>query len=107
MPNQMLKRIVWLLCLSIALTACKEKAEVIEVVRAIKTMTVSEQAVEQILKFSGLVAAVDSSDLSFQVGGQVESVKVDIGDQVEKDKCSLFLIRSPTSWRWIRSKLSL
>ena len=95
MPKQMLKRIIWLLCLSIALTACKEKAEVIEMVRAIKTMTVSEQAVEQILKFSGLVAAVDSSDLSFQVGGQVESVKVDIGDQVEKGQVLAVLDPEP------------
>jgi len=50
---------IWLLCISVALTTCKEKVEIIEVVRAIKTMTVKEQATEQILKFSGLVAAVD------------------------------------------------
>ncbi len=84
MPKQTLKRMIWLLCISVALTACKEKAEIVEVVRPIKTMTVSEQAAEQIRKFSGLVAAVDSSDLSFQVGGQVASVEVDIGDRVEK-----------------------
>ena len=75
---------VCLLCLPIGLTACKEKTEIIEEIRAIKTMTVSEQAGEQIIKLSGIVAAVDSSGLSFQVGGQVESVHVDIGDQVEK-----------------------
>ena len=83
MTKQTLKRMVWLLCLSVALTACKEKAEIIEVVRSIKAVTVKEQSTEQILKYSGLVAAVDSSDLSFEVGGQVESVFVDIGDQVE------------------------
>jgi RND family efflux transporter MFP subunit len=86
MPKQRFKSMVWLLCISVALTACKEKAEIIEVVRPIKTMTVSEQAAEQIRKFSGLVAAVDSSDLSFQVAGQVASVKVDIGDHVKKEQ---------------------
>ena len=95
MPKQRFNPMVWLLCLSVALTACKEKAEIIEVVRAIKTMTVSEQAAEQILKFSGLVASVDSSDLSFQVGGQVESVKVDIGDRVEKGQVLAVLDPEP------------
>ena len=84
MTKQTLKRMVWLLCISVALTACKEKPEIIEVVRTIKTVTVSEQAAEKIFKFSGLVAAVDSSGLSFEVGGRVEVVEVDIGDRVKK-----------------------
>jgi RND family efflux transporter MFP subunit len=84
MTKQMLKQMLGLLCIPFALTACKEKTEIIEVVRAIKTITVSEQATEQIRKFSGTVAAVDSSGLSFQVAGQVESVEVDIGDHVTK-----------------------
>jgi RND family efflux transporter MFP subunit len=86
MAKQTQKRVVWLLCLAVALTACKEKEEVVEVVRAIKTITVEEQANEKIRKFSGLVAAVDSSGLSFEVRGQVESVEVDIGDRVTKDQ---------------------
>ena len=49
MPKQTLKRMVWLLCLSAALSACKEKVEIAEEVRPIKTMTVSEQATEQTL----------------------------------------------------------
>lgn len=81
-----LKRMACLLFLPIALTACKEKTEITEEVRAIKTMIVSEVATEQVLKFSGGVAAIDSSGLSFQVGGQVESVYVDIGDSVSKGK---------------------
>jgi RND family efflux transporter MFP subunit len=84
MKQQTLKWMVCLLCLSMGLTACKDKTEIIEEIRPIKTMIVSEQAGGQIIKLSGIVAAVDSSGLSFQVGGQVESVHVDIGDQVEK-----------------------
>ena len=78
------KPMAWLLCLPIVLTACKEKPEIVEVVRSIKTITVGEQPAEKIFKFSGQVAAVDSSGLSFEVGGQVASVEVDIGDRVKK-----------------------
>ena len=95
MTKQTLKRMVWLLCISVALTACKEKTEIIEEVRSIKTITVSEQAAEKIFKFSGLVAAVDSSGLSFQVGGQVESVEVDIGDHVKKGQVLAVLDPEP------------
>jgi RND family efflux transporter MFP subunit len=95
MTKQTLKRMIWLLCLAFALTACKEKTEIIEVIRAIKTITVSEQATEKIRKFSGLVAAVDSSGLSFQVGGQVETVEVDIGDRVKKDQVLAVLDPEP------------
>ena len=95
MKKQTLKRMVWLLCISVALTACKEKPEIIEVVRAIKTITVSEQAAEKILKFSGIVAAVDSSGLSFQVSGQVEFVEVDIGDRVKKGQVLAVLDPEP------------
>ena len=86
MTKQTLKRVVWLLGIAVVLTACKEKTEIIEVVRSIKTITVSKQASEKIYRFSGIVAAVDSSGLSFQVGGQVISVEVDIGDRVTKDQ---------------------
>jgi RND family efflux transporter MFP subunit len=95
MTKQIFKQMIWLLCLSLALTACKEKTEIVEVVRSIKTLTVSEQATEQIRKFAGLVAAVDSSGLSFQVGGQVVSVEVDIGDRVKKNQVLAVLDPEP------------
>jgi RND family efflux transporter MFP subunit len=95
MIRQTFKQMVCLLCVVVALTACKEKTEISEVVRAIKTITVSEQAAGQIRKFSGQVAAVDSSGLSFQVGGQVESVEVDIGDRVKKGQVLAVLDPEP------------
>jgi len=95
MTKQTLKQMIGLLCISIALTTCKEKTEIVEVVRTIKTITVSEQAAEQIRKFSGLVAAVDSSGLSFQVGGQVDAVEVDIGDNVKKGQVLAVLDPEP------------
>ena len=84
MTKQTFKRMTWLLCIAVAVAACKEKPEIVEVVRSIKTITVSEQPAEKIRKFPGQVAAVDSSGLSFEVSGQVESVEVDIGDRVKK-----------------------
>jgi RND family efflux transporter MFP subunit len=95
MRKQTFKQMVWLLCIAVGLTACKEKAEIVEVVRSIKTMTVSEQPAEKIRKFAGLVAAVDSSGLSFEVGGQVVSVEVDIGDRVKKDEVLAVLDPEP------------
>ena len=95
MTKQTLKRMAWLLCLAVALAACKEKIEIVEVVRSIKTITIKEQASEKIFKFSGVVAAVDSSGLSFQVGGQVETVEVDIGDRVTKDQVLAVLDPEP------------
>jgi RND family efflux transporter MFP subunit len=94
-PKPVLTRLAWLLCLSAALAACKEKVEIAEAIRPIKTMTVMEQATGQILKFSGLAAAVDSSDLSFQVGGQVATVAVDIGDRVKKGQILAVLDPEP------------
>jgi RND family efflux transporter MFP subunit len=95
MTKQTLKQMLGMLCIALALTACKEKVEIVEVVRSIKTMTVSKQASEKVFKFSGLVAAVDSSGLSFQVGGQVVSVEVDIGDRVTKDQVLAVLDEEP------------
>ena len=83
MKKHIYRQMLGLLCIVLALAACKEKTEIIEVIRPIKTITVSEQTAEQIRKFSGVVAAVDSSGLSFQVAGQVKSVEVDIGDHVK------------------------
>ena len=95
MTKQTLKGMIWLLCIAVALTACKEKAEIIEVVRAIKAVTVSEQPAMLIRKFPGQVAAVDTSGLSFQVSGQVESVEVDIGDRVKKGQVLAVLDPEP------------
>ena len=92
---QTFKRFVWPLGLLVALTACKEKTEIVEVVRSIKTITVEAQATEKVFKFSGKVAAVDSSGLSFEVGGQVASVEVDIGNPVKKGQVLAVLDPEP------------
>ena len=95
MKRLRLKQLVGLLCIMIALTACKEKVEIIEEIRAIKTLTVEEQPAKPIRKLAGVVAAVDSSDLSFEVGGRVVEVNVDIGDRVQKDQVLAVLDPEP------------
>ena len=95
MTKQTLKQVVWLLCIPVVLMACKEKTDIIETVRAIKTVTVKKQSAQQVVKFSGLVAAVDSSGLSFEVSGNVETVHVDIGDRVKKGKVLAVLDPEP------------
>ena len=106
MTKQIFKQIIWLLCITAAVSACKEKVEVVEVVRAIKTVTVKEQATEKIFKFSGQVAAVDSSGLSFEVGGQVKTVKVDIGNPVKKGKLNKKIspVASKNFWGCVLTK---
>jgi RND family efflux transporter MFP subunit len=84
MTKQTFKRITWLLCIAVVLTACKEKSEIAKIIRPIETITVGEQAADELGKYPGVVAAVESSGLSFEISGQVESVAVDIGDSVTK-----------------------
>ena len=95
MTKQTLKRITWLLCIAVVLTACKEETEIVKIIRPIETITVGEQAAEQFGKYSGIVAAVESSGLSFEISGQVESVAVDIGDRVMKGQVLAVLDPEP------------
>ncbi len=76
--------ILCLTCLLFAVAGCKEEKKVTETIRSIKTLTVSEKPTVQVLNFSGLVKAADSSVLSFEVSGQVSVVLVNIGDRVKK-----------------------
>jgi RND family efflux transporter MFP subunit len=79
----------------VALVACREEPELIEQVRAIKTVTVAETAGGATRQFSGIVQATDSSSLSFQIGGTVQEIRVDIGDQVTKDQVIAVLDKEP------------
>ena len=92
---RLLIMILFLALTGCVLTACKEKVEIVEEIRSLKTITVSEVATGKIRKFSGIVAATDSSNLSFEVGGSVETVNVDIGDRVHKGKALAVIDKEP------------
>ena len=93
--DRLLIKILFLAIIGSAVTACKQKIEIVEEVRAIKTITVSELSTGQIRKFSGIVRATDSADLSFEVSGKVETVDVDVGDPVRKGQLLAVLDKEP------------
>ncbi|MHC4489008.1 MAG: efflux RND transporter periplasmic adaptor subunit [Planctomycetota bacterium] len=67
------------------LWACREEApQPVERIRAIKTYTVKERASGRIRRFSGVVEAADSSSISFEVSGNVQEVRVNVGDKITK-----------------------
>jgi len=67
------------------MSACREEApKPTERIRAIKTITVAEIGSGQVRKFSGVVEAVDSSVLAFEVSGNVKEVRVKVGDRIKK-----------------------
>jgi len=62
-----------------------------ERIRAIKTITVSEQASGKLRQFSGVVEAADSSSIGFEVSGNIREVRVDVGDKITKGQVLAFL----------------
>jgi RND family efflux transporter MFP subunit len=88
MRNQFYKPFVYMLLGAISLwviSACREAPPPPpKPIRAIKTITVSEQASGRIREFSGVVEAADSSSISFEVSGNVQRVNVDVGDRITR-----------------------
>ena len=72
-----------LFVLLVILSGCSETQEPPEdIVRSIKTISVSRRPVGQLRRLFGVLSASEESELSFQVGGRVQSVAVDTGDHV-------------------------
>ena len=88
MPNQFCKTLVpafLIMFILFSMAACREEPPPVpERIRAIKTITVSEQAAGRIRDFSGVVEAADRSSISFEVAGNVQKVNVDVGDRITK-----------------------
>jgi len=71
--------------LALSLTACEEEqVELMDNTRSIKPFTISERSSGQVRRFPGLVKAVDTSRISFEVDGNTREVNVNVGDRVEK-----------------------
>jgi RND family efflux transporter MFP subunit len=88
MQNQFCKPLVHTLLglsLLLAISACREAPPPPpERIRAIKTITVSEQSSGKLRQFSGVVEAADSSSIGFEVSGNIREVRVDVGDRITK-----------------------
>ena len=71
------------LSLLLMLPGCSEtQAPPEAIVRSVKTISVSRRPIGQLRRLSGVLSASEESELSFQVGGHVQSVAVDAGDRV-------------------------
>ncbi len=80
-------RFAWIaasLLITISLAGCDDAAppETAERIRAIKPYTVTEPAGASVRRYSGTVAASDTSALSFAVSGTIKTVTVKQGDRV-------------------------
>jgi RND family efflux transporter MFP subunit len=66
-----------------------------EQVRPIRTFTITDVASGQVRRFSGFIEAIDSSGLSFEVGGNVQRVLVNQGDAVKRGQLLAVLDEEP------------
>ena len=74
----------WLLTIPLLLSACAEEAAPpVETIRTVRTTIVLEPASGRARRFTGIVEAADTSSISFEVTGIVQSLEVDIGERVE------------------------
>ncbi len=91
-----IRAILLLAVAPLALAACEqEPPEVVERIRAIKTITVAERGSGQVRRFPGIVEAVDTSILSFEVGGNTREVNVNVGDRVTAGQVLTTLDKTP------------
>ena len=89
-------RIPAILLVSLWLTSgCGKEEAIVEEIRSIKTVTVKKASAGKMRRFSGVVRAVDSATLSFEVSGKIEKVNVDIGDRAEKQQVLAVLDKEP------------
>ncbi|MGN7611145.1 efflux RND transporter periplasmic adaptor subunit [Magnetococcales bacterium HHB-1] len=88
---------LWSLILLVTLiTGCqKEEPPVKQRIRSIKTLTISEKAAKSIRTFTGVVKATNSSNLSFQIPGNVREVNVQLGDRVKEGEVLALLDQKP------------
>jgi len=78
-------RYVFIIVSSLVLLACApQKPEFKEAVRPIAWTQVESSNLDQVRRLSGTVKPVESANLSFQVGGKVAGVEVNLGDKVTK-----------------------
>ena len=92
-------KISWIIPFAVVafvLSGCEEEPpEIVERVRAIKTLTITQLATGQERRYSGIVRATDSAALSFQVSGNVKIVAVELGERVTKGQLLATLDAKP------------
>ncbi len=85
LPSKSVRQLICLLLIPAFLVGCeKDVTEPEERIRSVKTIVVGDLAANQLRKFPGTIEPVESSQLSFEVDGIVQAVRVDVGDRFEK-----------------------
>ena len=78
-----MRHLLFPLTFLVALAGCSQPKEPFkESIRPIAWAEVSESRMDQVRRLSGTVQPVEATNLSFQVGGKVDWVKVKLGDVV-------------------------
>ena len=101
-------RALSVLCGALLLSACsKEETPIPERIRAVKTIVVAERASGQLRKFAGTVEPTDTSTLSFEVSGLIQTIDVKAGDSVGKGEVLAVLDKQPFKLNLESAKASL
>lgn len=78
-------RIIFISLMALFLFGCNEPNQpTSKPIRPIMWTEVNLSTLEQIRTLSGIVAPVEAAKLSFEVSGKIESIKVNLGDEVKK-----------------------
>ncbi len=94
--GSMAGRVLGSIACAVVLAGCEaEMPPVAETVRPIRTFTVAEVASGQLRRFSATIQAADTTQLSFQVGGNVREVRVNRGDRVSAGDVLAVLDQEP------------
>ena len=90
-----IRGLLWLAVGGFLFGCGQEAPPVPEQVRPIRTFTITDVASGQSRRFSGLIEAIDSSSLSFEVPGSVQRVAVNQGDAVRQGQVLASLDEEP------------
>ncbi|MEP5763327.1 MAG: efflux RND transporter periplasmic adaptor subunit [Halieaceae bacterium] len=78
-------KLAFALGLALMLQACSEPpVPPTEVIRSVRTTVVSEPASGKLRRYSGVVEAASTSNLSFEVPGNVQEVLVEVGESIRQ-----------------------
>ncbi len=94
--NKFTSPLIYALVSTVLLSACQQEvAEPQERIRAVKTITVGEQASDALRKFPGTVEPVETSNISFEVDGVIKEIRVEVGDRFKKGEVLAVLDKKP------------
>lgn len=96
LDSQMMTPLICAFLTALLLSACQQEvAEPPERIRAVKTITVGEQASDALRNFPGTVQPVETSNISFEVEGVIDEMRVEVGDRFKKGQVLAVLDKKP------------